>query len=100
MRRMSFVVLALVLGGGCADSARELNSGANASKPAASSPAGEARKPQDSQDHSAQSKAGALGAVTATEDSSVVNAEVLLASTLQQARTEDKRVMVHLGAPW
>jgi hypothetical protein len=36
----------------------------------------------------------------AQEAASTVDAEALLASTLEQAKTDNKRVMVHLGAPW
>ena len=48
MRRMSFVVLALVLGGGCTiPLANSTPEPAIPAAPAASSPAGEARKPQE-----------------------------------------------------
>jgi len=74
MRKASLAALTLLLLGGCADSAKEIET--EVSKPPMTN----------------TSEAGS--------DATLVDASVRLASTLANARKADKRVIVHLGAPW
>ncbi len=100
MRRTSLLVLALLLGGGCAEAPDDPTS--QVSGPAPAGPSQEARPSAapGSEQQAASSDAVASEANAPTETPAVIDAESLLASTLQQAQAENKRVMVHLGAPW
>ena len=73
MKKSALGLFALVvLIGGCADSASD------------NAPAGQSTSADPSEQ---------------VEDASSINASTLLTSTLEKAKAENKRVMVHLGAP-
>ncbi len=84
MHKATLLIFACLLFGGCADSARE-------EKPTTDdATAGELA----AQPATAESVSGKALADTSND------ATILLASTLERAKAADKRVMVHLGAPW
>jgi hypothetical protein len=73
MKNTALGLLTILLLGGCAESGKDV-------KPVEAAVAAESPAPQSA--------------------TSFLNAERLLASTLESAKAQDKRVMVHLGAPW
>ncbi len=91
MKRFTVGLLAALLLGGCRDSARETKTWDDKS-PATSSAA--------ASDTSAGRSEGADDTFDAADAVVPVDAESLLAATFAAAKMEDKRVMVHLGAPW
>ena len=80
----SFGVLLLI---GCADLAKEMEM-VNDKLPAANATV------------ATETPAAESVADGAADAASPIDAERLLASTLQNAKAANKRVMVHLGAPW
>ena len=91
MNRLVLGLLAITLISGCVDPATEVETVTGST--------GTANAPVETQQPAAQ------GAVTepASETTVVapsVDAEQLLATTLADAKVGDKRVLVHLGAPW
>jgi hypothetical protein len=90
MNKFAHSFLAAVLLSGCAESARDSKPG-NESPPV--SAAKETLKTPPSQTATADPTAAA-------EVASATDAASLLASTLEEAKAQNKRVMVHLGAPW
>ncbi len=74
MEKSSLAILAFLLLGGCADSSKDVET--------------------------ATSKSPTAKATESVSDTTLVDASVLLASTLANAKATDKRVMVRLGAPW
>ena len=85
MKKTALGILAILLLGGCVESAKDLEPATGKSV------AAKASVPQTAATESVPN--------TTLADSSVDAAE-LLASTLRSAKAADKRVMVHLGAPW
>ena len=87
MKKSALGLFAVVLLSGCAESARETKVEndslpvANATE-ASETPSAETAEPPE-----------------AVEAASPIDAAELLASTLERAKAENKRVMVHLGAP-
>ena len=91
MKRSALRLFAVLLLGGCAESAKETEMADDKSPAANATEAAETP--------AVQTAAG--GSVPdAAEAASPVDAERLLASTLESAKADNKRVMVHLGAPW
>ncbi len=91
METTVLAILAILLLGGCADSAKDV-------KPATG------KSPTATATVTAQELAAQTAATESVSDTTLadwsVDAAVLLASTLEVAKAADKRVMVHLGAPW
>lgn len=91
MKNTALGLFTVLLLGGCADSAMD-------AKPVGS------QSPAASADVAAQDPIlhsdGSESDLKTTAVASSVDAERLLASTLENAKTQNKRVMVHLGAPW
>ncbi len=81
MKRFALGLFVVLLLGGCAESAKETGTASDKSPAASQTTAGEP-------------------VPDAAEATSPVDAEKLLASTLKSAKADNKRVMVHLGAPW
>ena len=84
-------LLAVLLLGGCADSGNDVQP-ANGKSPADDAATA-------AQEPAARTAAVESGPVATAADSSL-DAERLLASTLESAKAQNKRVLVHLGAPW
>lgn len=91
MKRIALGLFAVLLLGGCADSVEQTEMVDDKSPGAKATTATE--KPM------AQTAASDSVPDTA-EAASRLDAERLLASTLECAKADSKRVMVHLGAPW
>ncbi len=91
MTRFAFGLFGLLLLGGCADSVKE------AETVTGKSPVGNV--PVATEKPSARTTV-AESVPGAAEVASAVDAERLLASTLASAKADNKRVMVHVGAPW
>ena len=103
MKTATIGLLAILLLSGCSSA----NTEPAESEPIVgdSSPAAVTDSADPSQDQSAPDSNDASDGHDRTEaaskeTASLVDAEQLLASTLACARADNKRVMVHLGAPW
>ena len=91
MKRSAISLFAVLLLGGCAESVEETEM-ANDKSPAANATVA-------TETPAARIAAGE-SVPDAAEAASAVDAEMLLASTLESAKADNKRVIVHLGAPW
>ena len=91
MKKIGLILIAVAFVGGCAKTVEE-------SKPSPDeSPATESAEEKGTV--AAQPDA-AKSTTDVVKEDGPIDAESLLAATLAQATAEDKRVMVHLGAPW
>lgn len=96
--RLTFLLgLAVLAVGGCAESAKS-GKPESGDRSADKSAAKVADVPQEPVVPSAATAPDSDTDIVA--DDAPLNAEALLASTLENAKADDKRVMVHLGAPW
>lgn len=91
MKKTAVALLAVWLLAGCTDSAKKVDS---VTKTSPQAKATEKTKELAAQTAKTESKSDT------TLAESPVDATVLLATTLEKAKSTDKRVMVHLGAPW
>jgi hypothetical protein len=91
MERSALGLCAVLLLCGCSDSVREMEV-VNERSPAANA--------NVATETPATQAAAAESVPDAVETALPVDAERLLASTLESAKADNKRVMVHLGAPW
>ena len=91
MKRSALKLFVVLLLGGCAESVDEAEMVNDESSAANAAVATETPAAQP---------AAAVSVSDTAEEASSVDAERLLASTLEKAKAENKRVMVHLGAPW
>jgi hypothetical protein len=91
MKRSVLGLFAVLLLGGCSDSVRDMEMG-NDKSPAANATV--------ATETPATPAAAAGSAAAAVEAALPVDAARLLAATLERAKADNKRVMVHLGAPW
>jgi hypothetical protein len=91
MKSLPLGLLAVLVLGGCGTSAPET------ATPNGRSPVNKAMVPPET---SGDQTVAAESAPPVVEAAPLVDAERLLASTLATAKAENKRVMVHLGAPW
>ncbi len=91
MRRTVLWLYLIALIGGCADSGTEVET-ATGNRPAANATV-------ETQQPTGQDVASEPESETAVA-APPVDAEQLLATTLATAKADDKRVLVHLGAPW
>jgi hypothetical protein len=89
MKRSVLGLFAVLLLGGCSDSVRDMEMGNDKSPAANATVATE----------TPATPAAAAGSA-AVEAALPVDAGRLLAATLERAKADNKRVMVHLGAPW
>ena len=90
MKRTVAWSLAALLLAGCADTGKEVKPAGGKSPTADADVAG-----QETADLST-----AVASDPATTAHASVDAEKLLASALETAKADNKRVLVHLGAPW
>ena len=91
MKRSALRLFAVLLLGGCAESVEETEM-ANDKSPVANATV-------TTETPTAENAAAELFSDPA-EAISPVDADMLLASTLDSAKADNKRVIVHLGAPW
>lgn len=95
MKKTAVALLAVWLLAGCTDSAKKVDSVTKTSP--------QAKATEKTQELAAQTAKTESKSDTTLAESPVdatVDATVLLATTLEKAKSTDKRVMVHLGAPW
>jgi PBP1b-binding outer membrane lipoprotein LpoB len=90
MNKFALALFAILLLGGCTESAKQTEK-VNRKSPSANSPTA----PDTS-----VTRTGADGSgPDAADAASPIDAARLLAATIETAKAENKRVMVHLGAP-
>jgi hypothetical protein len=90
-KKSALTLFALVLLSGCSQSASETTSEDDSSPTANATQAAET---------SSAAPTTVIEPPDATSVTAPIDAAKLLASTLERAQVEDKRVIVHLGAPW
>lgn len=91
MKRTALGLFAVLLLGGCGDSVEQTEMVDGKLPTAKATTATEGPMAQN---------AASDSALDTAEAASPLDAERLLASTLECAKADSKRVMVHLGAPW
>jgi len=91
MKNTAIALLAVLLLAGCTDSVKKVDSVTKSSP--------KTKATDDTQEPAVQTAKAEPDSQAILADSPV-DATVLLAATLEEAKSSDKRVLVHLGAPW